>query len=86
MGLVDYVYPGDELMAAVTDYAKVIAEEISPRSTRIAKQLVYRGLSQDVDTAMAEAIEETKQATKTADFKEGIAAWQEKRKPAFTGR
>ncbi len=86
IGLVDYIAPSQDLMSQVRKFAATIASDVSPRSNRVAKQLLYRGLSQDIDAAVSEAITETTEALKSDDFKEGIAAWQEKRPPSFTGK
>lgn len=85
LGLVDRVLPADELLPAALAYAREIAHEVSPRSTRIMKQLVYDALVQDLDGAMDQAEAEMRTALDSDDFREGIAAWQEKRPPRFTG-
>lgn len=85
IGLVDYVYPADELMEAVRAYATMIAQEVSPRSNRVARELIYKGLTQDVDEAVAHSIEEWIECRESNDFKEGISAWVEKRPARFTG-
>jgi len=85
MGLVDRVYPTNELHAAVMDYAREMAKGVSPRSTRVVKELVYQGLDQGFDKAMARSLGEMSEAAKSDDFREGIAAWKDKRAPDFTG-
>ncbi|MDP6343735.1 MAG: enoyl-CoA hydratase-related protein [Alphaproteobacteria bacterium] len=86
MGLVDRVYPDGELMPAVLEYARELATAVSPRSNRVVKQLVYQGLDQGIDQAMEHCLAEMAEAQKSDDFREGIAAWRDKRAPAFTGR
>jgi len=85
MGLVDRVYPTNELHAAVMDYAREMAKGVSPRSTRVVKELIYQGLDQGFDTAMKRSLDEMAEASKSDDFREGIAAWKDKRAPNFTG-
>ncbi len=86
MGLVDRVYPTNELRAAVMEYAREIAEGVSPRSTRVVKEMVYQGLDEGFDKAMEDCLAEMTKAQKSDDFKEGIAAWKDKRVPNFTGK
>ncbi|MDF1733761.1 MAG: enoyl-CoA hydratase-related protein [Minwuia sp.] len=86
MGLVDRVVPAAEVLQTAQDYARDIAVNVSPRSTRIMKDLVLRAMEQSMDAAQDQAAEELASALKSDDFREGIAAWQEKRAPQFTGR
>lgn len=85
MGLVDRAVPAEEVLGEARSYARMLADEVSPRSTRIIKELVWRSLIQDMDEAQDHSQREMETALKSEDFKEGIAAWQEKRQPKFRG-
>ncbi len=85
MGLVDKVFPTNELLPAATDYARELATAVSPRSNRVVKRMVYQGLDQGFDSAMEQCLADMADAQKSDDFKEGIAAWKDKRVPIFTG-
>ncbi|WP_416898420.1 MAG: enoyl-CoA hydratase-related protein [Minwuia sp.] len=85
MGLVDRAVPAGDVLGEAQAYAKMLAEEVSPRSTRVIKGLVWRSLIQSMDEAQDDSLAEMQTALKSDDFKEGIAAWQEKRAPRFTG-
>ena len=85
MGLVDKVFPTNELLPAAMDYARGLATAVSPRSNRVVKRMVYQGLDQGFGSAMEQCLADMADAQKSDDFKEGIAAWKDKRVPIFTG-
>ena len=85
MGLVDKVFPTNELLPAAMDYARELATAVSPRSNRVVKRMVYQGLDQGFDSAMEQCLADMADAQKSDDFTEGIAAWKDKRVPIFTG-
>ena len=85
MGLVDKVFPTNELLPAAMDYARELATAVSPRSNRVVKRMVYQGLDQGFDSAMEQCLADMADAQKSDDFKEGIAAWKDKLVPIFTG-
>ena len=51
-----------------------------------AKKLCYSSLNESLETHMAHEADEIAASGQTADFREGIAAFMEKRAPTFQGR
>jgi enoyl-CoA hydratase/carnithine racemase len=86
MGLVNQVFPQDTFLAKVTEYARDVAANSSPRSTRIMKRQVYDAMFQTLGEAFDVAEREMLASLQCEDFKEGVAHFLEKRPPVFTGR
>jgi len=85
IGLADRVFEGGELMAGVTAYARDLAENVSPRSTRVIKRQLWNALVQGLEEAMADADREMAESLKSEDFREGVASFVERRAVRFTG-
>jgi enoyl-CoA hydratase len=85
MGLVSEVVPRAELMPKAKELLRKVTRN-GPVAVRLALESVYRA----VDTATQEALDHEAALfsllASTADMKEGLAAFLEKRKPAFKGR
>jgi enoyl-CoA hydratase/carnithine racemase len=86
MGLVNQVFPQDSFLAKVNEYARDVAANSSPRSTRIIKRQVYDAMFQTLGEAFDVAEREMLASLQCEDFKEGVAHFLEKRAPTFTGR
>jgi len=86
INLVNRVFPQDKFLPAVLDYAKQLADTVSPRAMAVMKAQVWKALYQDLNDAIAIGDAEMQKSFATEDFKEGVAHFVEKRAPRFTGR
>ncbi len=86
MGLVNQVFPQGAFLEKVNEYARDVAANASPRSTRVIKRQVYEAMFQTLEEAFAASEREMLASLQCEDFKEGVAHFLEKRSPAFTGR
>jgi enoyl-CoA hydratase len=84
-GLVNTVVPIAQLMDAALATARRIADN-APIATRQAKQSVQRGMQMSLWDALAFEIEAYNRMVPTEDRREGVNAFNEKRKPAFRNR
>jgi len=82
LGLVDEVVQAGDLR----DRVKALAEALitnSPRSLADTKRLMAAQNRAWLDAAIAEAMKASAESQETADFREGIAAFLEKRRPVW---
>ena len=86
MGLVSQVLPQAELMESARAYARELADLVSPRSMAVMKRQIWEAQFQTLAEATDVAADEMRRSFVTADFKEGVAHFLEKRPPSFTGR
>jgi enoyl-CoA hydratase/carnithine racemase len=84
-GLLNRVCEPEALLPEVLETATRIAEN-APLSTRQIKQSVNIGLSLDLSSALMFEIEAYNRLVPTEDRREGVTAFNEKRKPNFVGR
>jgi enoyl-CoA hydratase len=84
-GMVNRICKPETLLAETLETAAVIAGN-APISTRQIKQSVDMGLNTDLRTGMMFEIEAYNRMVPTDDRREGILAFNEKRKPVFRGR
>jgi enoyl-CoA hydratase len=85
IGLVNHVVPAGQARARALEIAATIADN-GPLAVRQAKKAVSRGGETDLETGMILAIEAYNNTVTTDDRLEGVRAFNEKRKPRFTGR
>ena len=85
MGLVSRVVPGTELNAAVSGLARTLAG-YSPAALGLAKEAAAMVPEMEYGAALRNLRELLTLVALSADAREGIAAFLEKRPPLFTGR
>lgn len=84
-GLVNRVVEPAELLEATLAIARRIAGN-GPIAVRQAKQAIHRGLQMSLWDGLAFEIEAYNRLVPTEDRREGVAAFNERRKPVFSGR
>jgi methylglutaconyl-CoA hydratase len=83
--LVNEIVPAERLL----ERAKQLADQLldnSPSSVRATKRLINSFIAEQLDGQIAEAIEDNARIRTTADFREGISSFLEKRKPVWSGK
>ena len=82
LGLVTEVVSREQMDARAEELVQTLLRN-SPESLRATKRLLRTQRSQWLDAAIAQALEANAASRQTADFREGIASFLEKRKPVW---
>ena len=82
-GLVNEVIPSDRLLARARELAAQLLEN-SPSSLRATKKLINGFIAKQLDEQFASAIDDNARIRTTADFREGVSSFLEKRKPVWS--
>ncbi len=83
LGLVTEIVAPEQLMPRALQLAAQLMEN-SPASLRTTKALLSSYTKEQLDRQLKSAIKENAGIRQTADFKEGITSFLEKRKPTWT--
>jgi len=83
-GLVNKVVPAADLLPSVLEVAGLIAGN-APVAVRQAKQAIRTGMDMGLAAGLSFEIEAYNRTVTTADRREGVAAFNERRKPDFSG-
>jgi enoyl-CoA hydratase len=84
-GMVNRLCAPGRVVEEALETGRRIADN-APISVRQAKHAIHFGLQMDLASAMMFEIEAYNRMVPTADRREGVAAFNEKRKPRFAGR
>jgi methylglutaconyl-CoA hydratase len=85
MGLINEIVPLESLLARAQELAAILMAN-SSASLRATKQLLTDHARAELDSQIDSAVRENAAIRSTADFREGITAFLEKRKPVWTGK
>jgi methylglutaconyl-CoA hydratase len=85
LGLVNELVEAEQLMNRAGELAMQLREN-SPTSLRLTKKLINGFISAQLNVQIEKAIEENAGIRQTADFREGVNSFLEKRKPNWSGK
>ncbi len=84
-GLVNEIVEPVRLMTRARELAAQLMEN-SPSSVRATKRLINGFIAGQLDSQLADAVEDNARIRGTADFREGVSSFLEKRKPRWSGK
>jgi len=85
LGLVNEIVPPERLMARAQELAGQLLEN-SPASLQATKKLLSSYTHEQLNRQVKQAVQSNAAIRQTADFKEGITSFLEKRKPTWSGK
>ncbi len=83
VGLVNKALPGERLMDHVSETARMLSNDVSPRSVAIMKRQIRASYFQTFAEALTIGDTEMQESFASPDFKEGVDSFVERRAPNF---
>lgn len=85
LGLVNRVLPQEEFRSQVAEYAERLAQN-APLALAAIKASIHRALGSSLEEVLTYEMDEQRRMSRTEDFREGVAAFLEKREAVYKGR
>jgi enoyl-CoA hydratase/carnithine racemase len=85
LGIVNRIVEADKLMDRTRAYLTEMLCNVSPGSLRATKLQIYADLHRDVGSAVDESERLVDEMMRERDYREGVAAFLEKRSPSWKG-
>jgi 2-(1,2-epoxy-1,2-dihydrophenyl)acetyl-CoA isomerase len=85
LGIVNRVIPNGEFRTVVTEYAARLAKN-APLALAAIKASMHKALNQELNEVLTDEMDTQRRMSQTEDFREGVAAFLEKREPMYKGR
>lgn len=85
LGLLNEIVPPDQLMTRARELASLLMQN-SSASLLATKKLLTEHAQEEIEAQIEQAVRSNAAIRRTADFREGISSFLEKRKPVWTGK
>jgi len=83
LGIVNEVYPADELLASTYDYVRRLIATVAPESLTQTRWQIYGDLHRSVADSVRASEGLLEEMMRQPDYREGVAAFLEKRPPVW---
>ena len=85
-GLVEQVAELGQTQQVALEFAESLCRDCAPLAVRAQKETLWRAVFENEDSAKEQGLEARTAMRKSADYREGLSAFAQKRSPEFEGK